>query len=1301
MVQQISQDLESGSEHRKSPRYRLSIPAIVFHEGMQLLSAGIEDFCQNGMFLVTQGQELPAYIDNGSLITIQFSTGETSGASTCSLDAKIVRISNDGIGVHLLKESPRVIDVLNKLSKQLYSDANQGTDANALIDKRQTTQLASDLIAPKLTRLAEQCLDECYELISNRMSSPKSNHYANRYFEALSELKTKKLNLIDEFINAQQRALLDDGNKNTDQSHQSSQTSPELSLSLVDEGEFEDWLAIQEMSKRIERRHEDVLAQLRSQLSSMMTIDNPQHDIVIAPTVLCASFNEALCALGFDGSMRILIYPGLEEGLQLYLGQFYQQLNEELIERGYQPENTPTRVARAPRQTQQPDNSSGTEAEVLTEGDLPAEAIDQAGGIAHTQPAIHSQISNDINQTQRSIARNKVSELQSLAQVLQSMQTASAVLHPAENYNAVQHLSNTGNVDTVREIIQSIVPVKSNNDAMLALQEQIIQALVVQQGSEHVIDQQKSTALAANTQVFDALRNQVDSQSSTQSYLQQLQLPFLHHALTKQNGDQSDDVVQHIINLLDQISRLIGDSNQAWAVEAKKNIAGLVQSIVRESVTRPEILKDVEAELVGYANKAVKGRDKAESKLIETCEGRQRVRKAKRQINQILEQQLAGKTVPVIIPRLLKAGWKQILVRTELRDGLYGDQWQQNFGVIEHLHEWLTDPENNQSIPEDQIQALLDLVDQQLSEIGLDRGKQKNIMGELVALLLGTGTPRVITPSKLMTIKPLESTQDSPDTINSKCRWVDNLQVGDWFEFSVGKQRQEKLKLIWLGSDPWHSVFVNQRGVKRLEFSREQLIKHYQAKMVSKIESPDQPIALRAKHAVVEKLYTDVRHGSLEDSRVGLPNSKGLLTYLRETDFQTEATLVLVEIDDYRVISQACGMEAGDDVVKEIGQRMQQHSASNAMLARLDDQSLAMVLPDTSVDNFYRMASGWSEGLRSEPFKHENQSFPIVLSIGLIGFTQESLHVDQLVKNATVACAGAKQSGTNHIKVYSEDDRQLQQRAEQIEWAGHIDKTLAENRLVLACQPIVPIVNSGVDIQQTVRGQHYEILLRVLDAKGRIGPPGSFLAAGEQLRRMPDIDRWVIRNLMQWMQDNLELVNQLDGFSVNLSGQSVASESFLRFVTEQVFEVNFDPSKLTFEITETVAIDDFEYVQKFIQHMKKLGCKFSLDDFGSGYASYSYLRNLDVDYLKIDGLFVKDLHNDSKDLMMVKSMNDIAHSLGLKTIAEFVENSEILALLGEIGVDFAQGYHLGKPTPISDLLKNSVETSHQNKQAVI
>lgn len=211
-------------------------------------------------------------------------------------------------------------------------------------------------------------------------------------------------------------------------------------------------------------------------------------------------------------------------------------------------------------------------------------------------------------------------------------------------------------------------------------------------------------------------------------------------------------------------------------------------------------------------------------------------------------------------------------------------------------------------------------------------------------------------------------------------------------------------------------------------------------------------------------------------------------------------------------------------------------------------------------------------------------------------------------------------------------------------------------------------------------------MLGVKDETGAIVPPDHFIPAVERCKRMPEIDRWIVNNVFAWIENNRGEFENMDGFSINLSGQSINSEAFLEFLKDTLEAVNFQLDKLTFEITETVASENLMFTKRFINTIKQFGCKFSLDDFGSGYSSYSYLKNLNVDYLKIDGAFVKDIANNKADIAIVKSMNEIAHSLGLKTIAEYVENDEIRLILNDIGVDYGQGYGIHKPMPLSELV---------------
>jgi EAL domain-containing protein (putative c-di-GMP-specific phosphodiesterase class I) len=250
-----------------------------------------------------------------------------------------------------------------------------------------------------------------------------------------------------------------------------------------------------------------------------------------------------------------------------------------------------------------------------------------------------------------------------------------------------------------------------------------------------------------------------------------------------------------------------------------------------------------------------------------------------------------------------------------------------------------------------------------------------------------------------------------------------------------------------------------------------------------------------------------------------------------------------------------------------------------------------------------------------------------------------------------------------------------------MEWVTQLDQAVDDGRLILNCQRITPIQNG----EDTTDATHYEILLTMQDELGDVMPPSEFILAAETYNRVTVIDRWVVEHVLQWMSDHRDELDYFGGFAINVSGHSVNDETFADFVLDQFSRCQAPTSKVCFEITETAAIANLDNARDFMNRMKIIGCRFSLDDFGTGLSSYSYLRNLPVDFVKIDGVFVKDLASSPGDYAVVRSINEIGHYMGKKTIAEFVEDDEILAQLREIGVDFAQGYGIEKPLLLSDL----------------
>jgi len=317
--------------------------------------------------------------------------------------------------------------------------------------------------------------------------------------------------------------------------------------------------------------------------------------------------------------------------------------------------------------------------------------------------------------------------------------------------------------------------------------------------------------------------------------------------------------------------------------------------------------------------------------------------------------------------------------------------------------------------------------------------------------------------------------------------------------------------------------------------------------------------------------------------------------------------------------------------------------------------------------------------VRDFQFAWEDKSFSVGVSIGLSLISEMSGNAVDVLKEADAACYAAKENGRNRVHAFKPDDEELASRQGEMQWVEKIQHGIEQDKFVLYGQVIAPILEEP-------DGLHFETLVRYIDDEGRTIPPGAFLPAAERYNMAVALDKWVIGHLFEWLSDNPAFLDKLSKCSVNLSGLSMSDESMLGFITEVFERYSIPTHKICFEITETAAIGNLTYATKFINQLRAQGSSFSLDDFGSGLSSFAYLKNLPVDYLKIDGLFVKDILDDKVDLAMVKSINEVGHVMGKKTIAEFVENKQIFDVLHDLGVDYAQGYGIAKPVPLGELL---------------
>lgn len=395
--------------------------------------------------------------------------------------------------------------------------------------------------------------------------------------------------------------------------------------------------------------------------------------------------------------------------------------------------------------------------------------------------------------------------------------------------------------------------------------------------------------------------------------------------------------------------------------------------------------------------------------------------------------------------------------------------------------------------------------------------------------------------------------------------------------------------------------------------------------------------------------------------------------------------LLYLDLDQFKVVNDTCGHGAGDLLLQLLAKLLQTQMRDSDILARLGGDELGVLLPHCPPSQAMHVAEDLRQSVKGFRFVWENRSFELGVSIGVVEVNENSKSLSELLVAADQACYLAKERGRNRVHQYQESDLRLTQRHGEMLWVSRLSEAFEQQRFRLYAQPIVSLTAEGKP--------HDEVLIRILGPKGDLILPGAFIPAAERYDMMLDIDRWVIRSVcrhIQSLRDSLDLPQAyIDShqrhpaqYAINLSGTSLGDDALHDYIVEQFSQYDIAPEQICFEITETAAIGNLPKAQDFMHKLKRLGCCFSLDDFGSGLSSFAYLKALPVDFLKIDGIFVRDLATNAINRAMVKAINEVGHVMGIRTVAEYVENDLILAQVRDIGVDYAQGYAVGQLRPL-------------------
>lgn len=780
-------------------------------------------------------------------------------------------------------------------------------------------------------------------------------------------------------------------------------------------------------------------------------------------------------------------------------------------------------------------------------------------------------------------------------------------------------------------------------------------------------------------------------------WFEKLEVPLLQAGLLDASLLQDEShPARHLLNHLEKLAdRLQGnDSNRAIAARAR--IEEILDTIPGRIEHDPNVFVDAISGIEGIEQDVEKEYKSNIAQLLQPCKKESKLNHARRSILGALNLRLGQREVPKVILELLESGWKNLLLRTYLKQGEQSDTYRLYLDVIDQLYARLmeTEPYSSRVVMADD--RLLESIESTLSCVSEDTAKNSQLSDKIKAFLTGESNEALETryvpelKSKMVrgerTLKSGKPEGMSEDIWQLLLIDIEELQEGEFFGFTDEEKGMLQAKLVW--HDPGESryVFADNSGNKLLDLDLGEIARLLQNKVLSRLDQKSMSVTERATYQFLESLHNKLAHQALHDELTGLLNRKAFQRQLEEAviDARSGSTtyvLCYLDIDRFNIINTTCGHIEGDVLLVKIARLLESKVGDEAVIGRLGGDEFCLLFTDCGRARGLKLATEVQEAIRGMRFGCESNEFKVTASIGMAEIDQYSESSGQLLSTVDAATFTAKDMGRDNIQIHNIENERISNRRTILDWVGRINVLLEKNLIQLRCQKIQPIHSAQSALP------HYEVLLDVMDEEGNKVPLDEFIAAAECYNRINDIDTWVVDSVLDWMEQHQEKLEGISAMAVNLSGSSVVNRRFMEHLGKRLSAPGFPACKVCFEVTETIAINNLDSASRFMKRLKQTGCQFSLDDFGTGASSYSYLRTLPIDYLKIDGSFVKDIARNTNDYAVVKSINEIGHTMGKKTIAEYVENEFAYQALSQIGIDYAQGFGIEKPIPLQQLFE--------------
>ncbi|HEX7037467.1 MAG TPA: DUF1631 family protein [Pseudomonadales bacterium] len=1157
-----------------------------------------------------------------------------------------------------------------------------------------------------LNRIADQFLDTAQKELLISARDAGTNAVQMMYFEGLDQIEKNQERIRRDFIDEVLRQV-DTVTELEEvlEKRRRRETGDSTKLALVDTEQFEAWLGVAEVISKAESRYSEQILDMRAQLGLIAKPWTHKDAIPVGPSVIAWAFDDTLKPLDLRRQVRSDLLRYFEQAWTPMLANIYSALAQVFEASGVFPSTAEIRESLARSAIRRSPSGVRIEPEAYREMDTAVrEAAMAADGVGR------SAVRPDYNPFAPAVARPVHAYAAARNLLNLSRRTRELRGQPADEPLAPPNASDDQAFRS-EDILSALSEIEAElGDAPLTdqrLKPRLIEILKKRHGDRKGFRPEDYDTLEVMEGLVRSLESDDYLTQGIREWVRRLEITL--NKLAARDPDflrYEPDRPHSAAVMLNQLARLgnAQDVREGIDREIGRRVDELLQRVIKEYDQNPQVFSEVVDELNPLVDQQVRTYRGNVERTVRASEGQQKLSRARRAVLREIEQRIGGRDVPELVLKLLNPGWRNLLVHTHLRRGAESNEWRDQLGLLDQLIGQLTGEIKPGTPAYLNPETLLKRVVEGLNSISFDPSRRTPLIMALSDVLVGdaggnrapvryTPVPAEAVASALGLeglLQDLEPRLDDADESVQKS-WqralerARRIQVGEWLATSDRQGRPLILTVAFVGDEASSFVLVNRKGVKVRELTLQEMVQGLHEGRITLLDDYDLPLMERASQRMLENMHHQLAYQAAHDDLTQLMNRK---EFEREVGRAIQSAraggaqhaLLYLDLDQFKIVNNTSGHTAGDQLLKLIAATLTKTlDGENVRVARLGGDEFGILAENVTTAQGRELADRVLNAIRRERFEWEGRMYTLSASMGLVFIDPSTESVDTAMQYADEACYAAKDAGRNRVQEYELGDTVIRNRHGIMEWVTQLDKALSEDRLLLNCQRIAPV--NGADKASS----HFEILLTMVDEMGDTMPPADFILAAETYQRMTAIDRWVIERVFRWMAEHRDALDHFGGFAINVSGHSVNDETFPDFVLDQFSKTQAPTSKVCFEITETAAIANLDNAREFMNRMKIIGCRFSLDDFGTGLSSYSYLRNLPVDYVKIDGVFVKDIVDNPGDYAVVRSINEIGHYMGKQTIAEFVESDAVLERLREIGVDYVQGYHIEKPTRLEHL----------------